>query len=250
MIAQKLWNSKPMIKMIEIWILGLFLIVININAESTEFYRLPYDQPIVRVNSYTSQINSKNCTFQITYPILESLGNEITESNKQKINKYLKKLFFSARDFNNDVVCNSKFRKADLAYYMEVDFYITYNKGNYLSLIYSSTGYPAGAKEPSITKRGVSFNLKEGYTILFDDIFSKKTGYKMNLDTILLDTLLQKEFITTEAEFEKYKKKYYEFALFDTDLGILLESKNEKEIFLKLPYSSILKILNNDIFLN
>ena len=237
-------------KMVIVWILNLVLFNIKLNTESTEFYRLPYEQPIVRVNSYTSQINSKNCTFQITYPILESTGSELSETIKAKINKYLKKVFFDARSFNNDVACNSKFRKADLAYYMEVDFFITYNKGNYLSLIYNATGYPAGAKEPSITKRGITFNLKDGYTILFDDLFSKKTGYKMNIETIIIDSLLQKEFITVESNFDKYRKKSYDYALFDTDLGIILESKNEKEIFLKIPYSSILKILNNELFLN
>jgi hypothetical protein len=178
------------------------------------------------------------------------MGSEISESNKAKINKYLKKVFFDARSFNNDVACNSKFRKADLAYYMEVDFFITYNKGNYLSLIYNVTGYPAGAKEPSVTKRGLTFNLKNGYTILFDELFSKKSGYKMNIEAIIVESLLQNEFIEVESNFDKYRKKSYEYALFDTDLGIILDSKNEKEIFLKIPYSSILKILNSEIFLN
>jgi hypothetical protein len=237
-------------KMVIVWILNLIIFNIKLNADSTEFYRLPYEQPIIRVNSYTSQINSKNCTFQITYPILESMGSEISESNKAKINKYLKKVFFDARSFNNDVACNSKFRKADLAYYMEVDFFITYNKGNYLSLIYNVTGYPAGAKEPSVTKRGLTFNLKNGYTILFDELFSKKSGYKMNIEAIIVESLLQNEFIEVESNFDKYRKKSYEYALFDTDLGIILDSKNEKEIFLKIPYSSILKILNSEIFLN
>ena len=77
-------------KMVIVWILNLVLFNIKLNSESTEFYRLPYEQPIVRVNSYTSQINSKNCTFQITYPILESTGSELSETIKAKINKYLK----------------------------------------------------------------------------------------------------------------------------------------------------------------
>jgi hypothetical protein len=237
-------------KMVIVWILNLILFNIKLNADSTEFYRLPYEQPIIRVNSYTSQINSKNCTFQITYPIIENIGTELSETNRAKINKYLKKVFFDARSFNNDVACNSKFRKVDLAYYMEVDYFITYNKGNYLSLIYNVTGYPAGAKEPSITKRGITFNLKEGYTILFDDLFTKKTGYRMNIETIIIESLIQKEFIAVESDFDKYRKKSYEYALFDTDLGIILDSKKEKEIFLKIPYSSILKILNNELFLN
>lgn len=196
-------------------------------------------------------MDNKNCTIQITYPILDPIDGKITQSSKIRLNKLLRNKFFEARHFNDEVGCNSKFRKVDKAYYMEIKFEITMNFDSYVSMVYSAIGYPAGAKKTSITKRGLTLNLIEGYPISFSELFRKDSGYRKILDETLIEILLGKGTINEKEEFEIYKNKSYEFALTDKELIILLEGNKQRstlEVF--IPYGKIKKILNKELFID
>jgi hypothetical protein len=232
-------------------IIIFFIFWVPLFSEPDLYYKLPYETPLTQINSYTSNLDNKNCTIQITYPILDPIDEKISQNSKNRLNKILRNKFFEARHFNDDVGCNSKFRKVDKAYYMEIKFEITMNFDSYVSMIYSAIGYPAGAKKTSITKRGLTLNLTEGYPILFSELFRKDSGFRKILDETLIEILLEKGTINEVVEFEIYKKKSYEFALTDKDLIILLEGKKEMrtlEVF--IPYGRIKKILNKDIFID
>ncbi len=134
---------------------------------------------------------------------------------------------------------------------MEIKFEITMNLDSYVSMVYSAIGYPAGAKKTSITKRGLTLNLIEGYPILFSELFRKDSGYRKILDETLIDILREKGKINEIEEFEIYKKKLYEFALTDKELIILLEGGKQTstyEVF--IPYGRIKKILNKELFID
>jgi hypothetical protein len=219
-------------------------------TEPDLYYKLPFETPFTQINSYTSNLDNKNCTIQITYPILDPTNSKISQNSKNRLNKLLKNKFFEARHFNEDVGCNSKFRKVDKAYYMEIKFEILMNLDSYVSLIYSAIGYPAGAKKISITKRGLTLNLIEGYPLLFTELFRKDSGYRKILDETLIEMLIEKGIINETEEFEIYKKKSYEFALTEKELIILLEGSKQMgtlEVF--IPFGRIKKILNKELFI-
>jgi hypothetical protein len=232
-------------------IIIFFIFCLPLLSEPDLFYKLPFETPLAQINSYTSNLDNKNCTIQITYPILDPIDSKISEKSKARLNKLLRNKFFEARHFNDDVGCNSKFRKVDKAYYMEIKFEITMNLDSYVSMVYSAIGYPAGAKKTSITKRGLTLNLIEGYPILFSELFRKDSGYKKILDETLMEILREKGKINEIEEFEVYKKKSYEFALTDRDLIILLEgSKHTSTYEVFIPYGRIKKILNKELFVD
>ena len=200
--------------------------------------------------SYTSVIDNKNCTIQISYPILDTLHPRISQKSKYRLNKLLKNRFFEARHFNTEIGCNSKNRKIDKAYYMEVKYEVTLNLESYVSLIYSATGFPAGAKEPHITKRGITLHLLEGYPLFFGELFRKDSGYKKILEETLIEQLLEKGILQYKEEFTIYRKKSYEFALREKDLVLLLEDKQKNTLEVLIPYGKIHKILNKEIFID
>ncbi len=199
--------------------------------------------------SYTSVIDNKNCTIQITYPILDTLHPRISEKSKLRLNKLLKNRFFEARHLNTEIGCNSKNRKLDRAYYMEVKYEVTLNLESYVSLVYSVTGYPAGAKEPFIAKRGITLHLMEGYPLLFEELFRKDSGYKKILEETLIEQLLERGILQNTEEFAPYRKKVYEFALKEKELVLFLEDKHKNTLEILIPYGKIHKILNKDIFI-
>lgn len=143
--------------------------------------------------------------------------------------------------------CTPRFRKSEPAFYVEVKYSVGLNAGDFLSILSTATGFLAKAENPEIRKRGMNFRLSSGYSIYLDSVLRPESGYKIGLEEIFKQKLLEDGRLESPGDFGKYRKKNYEFLLSSTGVEFFL-GESEKISSLSVSYGELEKYINKDIF--
>ena len=227
--------------------LFFFLCITSLVSDSTFSLKNPLEPPPLRVSSLEANFQYKNCIIEIYYPKLDSIQGNVSEIILSRINKTLKKEFFSKRLSNPEVGCNSDYKQTDPTYYSKITFEVMLNEKKTFSLVMTLTGYLAGAPTPYILKKGYNFDLRSGYSIFLSDIFRKESGYKSYLDSYITAELLERGILLTPQGFSDYKNKI-EFCLNPKELQLILQKKGTQPVSVFIPYENLFKYMNQDLF--